>query len=215
MVVEFNKATVASEGHEVFTDISFTSSPGERTAITGRSAADRTLALQAILGMKALDSGWICLDGEPICPQIGAFYRNRVSYMPHDFCFGGMTVDEVARYICREQGGKGFKYDASFVMGHLAELTVADIRLSATFRSLSADIAQRTLIALTFMFSRPVALLDDPTYAQDEAGRRAVVDYMESGKFKDTTMIVATCDPDILSICDRVVSLDKSCTDSI
>lgn len=210
MVVEFNKATVASEGREVFTDISFTANPGERTAITGGSVAERTLALQAILGMKALDSGWICLDGEPICPQIGAFYRNNVSYMPHDFCFGGMTVDEVARYICREQGGKGFKYDSSFVMGHLAELTVADIRLSATFRSLPADIAQRVLIALTFMFSRPVALLDDPTYAQDEAGRRAIADYIVSDRFKHVTMIVATGDTAILSICDRVVGLDKS-----
>ena len=62
-------------------------------------------------------------------------------------------------------------------------------------------------MALTFMFNRPVALFDNPTSEQDDEGRARVIDYIRSPRFKDVAMLLATEDPAIVEVCDKVVRI--------
>ena len=63
------------------------------------------------------------------------------------------------------------------------------------------------LIGLTFMFDRPVALLDNPTSAQDDEGRARVVDFLSSPRFDSVAMLVATDDEALMQACHKVVRI--------
>lgn len=210
MILELYKATLHSGNREVFANLSFLAKPGERVAITGGTAAmGGMLALQAFLGMRMLDSGWVCFDGEPVLPATAACFRKSISYLSREFDFGETTVEAVAQALFGERINKGMENSADAVCRSLEQLDVAADSLAKTFDRLDAATAQRALMALTFMFRRPVALMDNPTLWQDGNGRNLVAEYIKSSRFDDTTVIVATSDPIVLGVCDKVVDLGK------
>lgn len=209
MTLELYNATLRRGGRDVFADLSFLANPGERVAVTGGTVSDRTLVLQTFLGMCRLDNGWICFDGEPVLPEIAACFRKSVASLPRDFHFGSMTVENVARAMYGERVNRAMKYSADDVCCSLGQLGVGEDSLAKSFDSLGPALAQRALMALTFMFRRPVALMDSPTLWQDERGRCVVAEYIASPIFDNVSVVVATDDRHMLDVCDKVVSLNN------
>ena len=207
MILELYKASLNDGGRKVFSGLSFLVNPGERIAVVGGSCGDRTQLLQVLLGLRRLDSGWACLDGSPVLPRLGTFYRSCMSYMPSSFSLGNITVEQLARYVYSEQANKAHKYDAEQVKESLGALGIDSNCLALSFDKLDPSTTQRVLMALTFMFNRPVALFDNPTSEQDEEGRVRVIDYIRSPRFKDVAMLLATEDPAIVEVCDKVVRI--------
>lgn len=207
MILELYKASLDNGGRKVFSNLSFLVKSGERVAVVGGSSGDRTQLLQVLLGLRRLDSGWACLDGSPVLPRLGTFYRSYMSYMPSSFSLGSITVEQLARYVYSEQANRGNKYDAEQVEENLRALGVGSNCLASSFDKLDSSTGQRVLMALTFMFNRSVALLDNPTSQQDEEGRALVADYIRSSRFKDVAMLLATEDPVVLEVCDKVVRI--------
>lgn len=209
MTIELYKATLAVGGREVFRNLSFLAGPGERVAITGGVEGDGTLVLQALLGMRRLDSGWACVGGEAIQRSLAAYFRRSMAYLPKQFGFGSATLEEVAQMLSGERRNKGVAYSADDVKRAIEQLGVSGSCLVQPFSQLSAATAQRAVMALTLMPSRQVALLDSPTLFQDVEGRRLVAEYITSAKFNNVAMVIATNDAGIISMCDRVVELGK------
>lgn len=208
MILELYKASLNEGTRKVFANLSFLVDAGQRLAVTGGTARDRTLLLQVLLGLRRLDDGWACLDGSPVLPRLGSFYRGCMGYVPSCMGMGGVSVGQLARYAYGEQANRGLKYDDGHVAESLRPLGVdADKCLDTRFDALDRATAQRVLIGLTFMFNRPVALLDNPTSAQDDEGRARVVDFLSSPRFDSVAMLVATDDEALMQACHKVVRI--------
>ena len=209
MILELYKATLRSGVREVFGSLSFLAKPGERVAVTGGMSGDRSAVLQAFLGLRRLESGWACFDGEPVLPEIAACFRKSVAYLSRDFNFGSMTVESVAQMLFGERVNRSAAYSVDELSESLERLGVASSCLAEPFGSLDAVTAQRALMAITFMTHRQVALIDSPTLWQDERGRRLVAEYIASPRFDNVPVVIATDDRAILDVCGKVVSIDK------
>lgn len=208
MILELYKASLNEGTRKVFANLSFLVDAGQRLAVTGGTARDRTLLLQVLLGLRRLDDGWACLDGSPVLPRLGSFYRGCMGYVPSSMGMGGVSVGQLARYAYGEQANRGLKYDAGHVAESLRPLGVDAAKcLDTRFDALDRATAQRVLIGLTFMFNRPVALLDNPTSAQDDEGRARVVDFLSSPRFDSVAMLVATDDEALMQACHKVVRI--------
>lgn len=207
MIAELYKATLSQDGHTVCSDLSFVAHAGERVALVGGNPADASLVLQAMLGMYRLDSGWVCFDGEPMLPRVAARFRHEVAYMPRLFDMGDISMEEVALAMYGERLNKCCQYRETDVVGNLARLGVSRESLVHCLADMDAATSQRALMALAFLFERPVALMDNPTSCQDECGRAAVIDYIGSSRFGNVATIIATDDTQLIAVCDKVVNV--------
>ena len=95
------------------------------------------------------------------------------------------------------------KYSSKEAERHLQLLGVETDCLHRAFASIDASTAQRAALAVTVMDGRPIALLDNPTSQQDEAGSRLVADYLASSLFDDVAVVIATSDPIVTAVCNK------------
>ena len=94
----------------------------------------------------------------------------------------------------------------SILKDELRQLSLKDDVIDRKFSALSAAEAQRVAIALTT--DRKVFLLDNPTSSQDERGIMSVMSYLCSPRMKDVTLVVATSDQALLSVCNKSLNLN-------
>ena len=157
------------------------------------------MTLQAMLGMRRLCSGWASIDGEPVLPSVAACYRRYISYLPNNIDFEDITLEQLAKSILTGDS----KYSSKEAERHLQLLGVETDCLHRAFASIDASTAKRAALAVTVMDGRSIALLDNPTSQQDEAGSRLVADYLASSLFDDVAVVVATSDPIVIAVCNK------------
>ena len=73
---------------------------------------------------------------------------------------------------------------------------------------LSGGETHRVALARTFLKHAPLLLLDEPTAHLDAASEAAIIDVLRRLS-RDATTLVASHSPGLLTICDRVLTLDR------
>lgn len=210
MIVELHNATLTNGGRRLLSDLSLMVRPGCRLAVTGGTAVERSSFLQVVLGMRSLDSGWVCFDGEPMPVRSAAYFRRHISYMPRWFDFGDASVADIERFLQRGADKRAASEAGNALCKCLDSLGVPRESVSVSLSEMDSCVAQRAVMALTFMNRRPIALLDSPTRFQDVQHSKIVADFLSSEWFCGSAMIVSTQDPALLSVCDGVVDLGSA-----
>lgn len=209
MIIELYKAGMEDCRTKMFDNLSFVSAPGDVVAITGGTLRGKSALLLSILGMKRLASGWASVDGEPVHPATSAYYRHFMSWVPQSFCFGTSTVRDIANSMLRLKINKGEAYSDNDVIAEFNSLGLSGELMSQRFSSFDNSQAQRVLLAFAGVSSRPVLLLDQPTFFQGEAERGMIAAYLRQPKFADTSIVVTTDDPLLLQVANKVVPLNE------
>ena len=81
-MLELKDASLALEGRQLFTNLSFMALDGQITCITGPSGSGKTALIQAMLGLLALDEGLVSVDGELLTPLSAPTFRRMMAYVP-------------------------------------------------------------------------------------------------------------------------------------
>lgn len=210
MILELHNASLSTDSRQLFSGLSLVARPGSCVAVTGGSEHERSLFLRVLLGMKSLDSGWMCLDGEPMPARLAPYFRKYISYMPRLFDFGDASLADIAALMHR---GTGVREDSDVDVALLECLDTLGVPRDFMTRKLSeADrsLSQRAVLAQTLALRRPIVLLDSPTLFQDEQGRDAVAGFLASGWLGESVVIVATQDPAVLALSGETIDISSA-----
>lgn len=207
MVAELYNASAEICGKCKFSAVSFVARPGDRIALFGDGG---TLVLQSLLGMCRLSEGCASVDGEPVLPQLAAYMRRSMAYLPKKLDFGNVTLKEVAKYLYGVACNNDVLYSDDIIMQNLKAVGVSEDCLHKPFCHLRPAVAQRTAMALAFGFERQIALFDSPTSVQEESGRQLVAQFIASERFDNVSVIVATDDPVVMAVCNKRIELSNS-----
>ena len=208
MIIEMKDVHLRVGESEQYGNISFSALPGDIFAVTGGSQQARSAVLQSLTGVQPVEKGWISVDGEAVKVNLGAYFRRQMSYLPSCLDFGDELVRDVMDYYICLSVNKNKEISMSILKDELRQLSLKDDVIDRKFSALSAAEAQRVAIALTGMTDRKVFLLDDPTSSQDERGKMSVMSYLCSPRMKDVTLVVATSDQALLSVCNKSLNLN-------
>ena len=208
MIIEMKDVHLRVGESEQYGNISFSALPGDIFAITGGSQQARSAVLQSLTGVLPVEKGWISVDGEAVKGNLGAYFRRLMSYLPRRLDFGDELVRDVIDYYISLSANKNKDISMSILKDEQRQLSLKDDIIDQKFSSLSAAEAQRVAIALTGMTERKVFLLDNPTSSQDERGKMSVMSYLCSPRMKDVTLVVATSDQALLSVCNKSLNLN-------
>jgi energy-coupling factor transporter ATP-binding protein EcfA2 len=186
--------------HPAVKDVSLTIGAGELVAILGKNGSGKTTLSKLILGLLRPTVGGIEVFGQPvdsIRPDwVGYIYQNP------DAMLSQMSVRDEIAFTPRLLG----RADWLDATGHM--LTKFGLeRLSKRFPlSLSKGQRQRLAYAAVTAASPPILIFDEPTTGIDKPGCDQIMDYMDTLRHQQKTILFITHDMSLaMRWADRVV----------
>ena len=193
--------------------INFSINKGEKVVIRGKSGVGKTTLLHCIAGIIKPSAGQILVDNQNIiemnedeladhrCQTIGLVYQN---YNLAPF----LTVRENIEFPMVL--AKKNKEEQESRINELTEYLDIQRYLSQKPDYLSGGEQQRVAIAVALANKPPIILADEPTGNIDVENSRVVYELLsEMCYIHNTTLLLASHDPDAANFVDREILLSK------
>ena len=184
---------------------------GELVAVRGRSGSGKTTLLNLLGGLDRPTSGEVHVDGLPVHgldeAALVRFRRETVAFVFQTFGLvpilsAAENVEVPLRLARAEPRARDARVRELLALVGLTE------RADHRPHELSGGEQQRVAIARALTTRPPLLLADEPTGQLDSTTARAIMDLLHGIVRRDgTTAIVATHDPALLDLADRVVEL--------
>jgi putative ABC transport system ATP-binding protein len=184
---------------------------GELLAVRGRSGSGKTTLLNLLGGLDEPTSGTVIVDGSTITGlDEGAAARIRRELVAFIFQTFGLipilTAAENVEVPLRLVGANPADRDRR--VAELLELVGLEARARHRPHELSGGEQQRVAIARALANRPKLLLADEPTGQLDsETGRRIMLLIRTVVRAEGVTAVVATHDPVMLEVADRVIEL--------
>ena len=204
------------DGETVLEASNFEAHPGQITALVGPSGEGKTTVLRLLLGMIVPREGSCTLGSEKTPPlTVSAETRALISYVPQGNTLLSGTIAENMRLARQDATDEEIIEALKLACAwEFVEKMPNGINSSIYERGkgLSEGQAQRVSIARALLRSTPLILMDEATSALDVETERQVLRNILR-KSPESTYIITTHRPSVLSMCDRVYRVvDKRIT---
>lgn len=201
-ILEFDDVTVhyPGEAAPALDRCTFTVGRGERVALLGANGSGKTTILLAAVGLIP-HQGAIAVGGEQLDPRRPDPIRRKVGLLfssPEDQLLFPRVIDDVAFTLT----SRGVPAEDAYrrAAAALARLGAESLAERSPAR-LSRGQRVRAALAGTLVAEVPLLLLDEPSSGLDPAGRRRLVEELNS---LDSALVVASHDIDFVRrCCDR------------
>ncbi len=196
-------------GHRLFDGITMAVPPGQLTAIAAINGEGKTSLLELILGLHQPESGTLRLGPDPLSTLDLAAYRGAIGVVPqHPAFFAGSVRDNIL--FGRTGIGDGALQQAI----HRAALDPVlqglarglDTPMGDGGQLLSGGERQRVAIARALVHAPALLILDEPSNHLDTDAIALIITRLLTAPDRPTCL-VATHDPRLLALADRVYDL--------
>lgn len=188
---------------------------GELVAVVGRSGAGKSTLTALLAGLSAPSDGSVHAAGDwgadapdQLCHWSSRDLASRVGWVPQqaELAIVAQTVWDDAmstgRILDRDEQTAAVR-----VSGLLAALGLADLRQSDP-HLLSGGELRRLALVGAIAHGPNVLVLDEPTVGQDRLTWAAVTGVITASRDAGLAVIVATHDPHLIQLADRVIRLE-------
>lgn len=198
---------VYPDGQVALAGLSLTVDRGERLAVLGPNGAGKTTLAHHLNGIRRAERGSIEIDGETLNDATLPEIRRKVGLVfqnPDDQLFMP-TVEEDVGFGPANLGMEGEELERA-VTGALISVGATGLERRAPHH-LSGGERRRVSLATVLAMSPSVLVLDEPTAGLDPAGRRELIEVLQS---LPMAQIVITHDlPFALELCERSVIMNE------
>lgn len=172
----------------------------------GPNGAGKTTTLRILAGLARADSGKVTIDGDA---EVAVNHpSNHIGYLPEEPAFyAWMTPREFLDYV-----GEIFHLDAKTRKARGSELIELSGLKEAQKRKIggfSHGMRQRLGFAQAMMNQPDVLLLDEPVSALDPAGRKEILELIQSLRGRCTILMSTHILEDVERVCDTIGIIDK------
>ncbi|NMO02144.1 ABC transporter ATP-binding protein [Gordonia sp. TBRC 11910] len=190
-------------GDKVLFDSLFLSvRPGECAAVVGPNGAGKSTLLRCVIGDEILDAGTVRVD-ERVPDDTSPHFRSAVAFdLGDDATFFDLTVAEHLRLVLRLHRCAERSATVDWILADAGLAEVAD-RYPHT---LSTGQRQRFSLAVVFMRSARLIVLDEPEQGLDVDGRGWLIGKMAESR---AAILVATHSAEIQKSADIVVRIGE------
>lgn len=174
----------------------------------GPNGAGKTTTMRILSGLARPDDGKAWIQGQEI-GRPGAETRRLIGVLPEEPTFyGWMTPREYLRdLVAPLYGMRGQEADRR--ADQLLELVGLAETANRRIAGFSRGMRQRLGLAQALVHQPPVLLLDEPVSALDPAGRKEVLDLIETLRGNTTILLSTHILADVERVCDVIGILAK------
>jgi len=192
-------------------DVTFRIEPGQLVALRGRSGSGKTTLLSMIGALDRPTRGTVAIDGEPVSEQpesaLIAFRRQKIGFIFQAFGLlpilsAAENVEVPMRLVRVEPKARDRR------VRELLDRVGLGARANHRPFELSGGEQQRVAIARALANRPSLLLADEPTGQLDSQTGRSIMELIqELLRSEGLTAIVATHDPTLIDLADRVIEL--------
>ncbi len=187
-------------------NVCFTIAAGAHAVLMGPSGAGKTTTLEAICGLRAVESGRIVIADRDVSALPPA--ERGIGFVPQDGAlFPHLTVRENAAFALkvRRQSPADIVARVNELAAQLGLTQLLDRRVT----DLSGGEKQRVALARAVAFRPPVLLMDEPFSALDVPGRELLREHLQRLRAEEgITILHVTHDPsDAEALATQVITL--------
>jgi len=194
-------------------DLSFSVNAGEIFGIYGLLGAGRTELLEALAGLRRMDSGEVAIAGRAIqIKDVRSAIRAGIALLPEDRQRDGLFPDLSIRENVVAAAKRGMflarTRETVKVRQIAAELRIAAKDLEQPVTTLSGGNQQKVLLARCLMCSPKVLLLDEPTRGVDVGAKAEIYSILRGLAAKGLSIIFTSSEiEETRALADRVLVL--------
>lgn len=179
---------------------------GTAVGIIGPSASGKSTFARAVLGVWPLLGGKVRLDGADIHQWNSEDLGEHIGYLPQDIeLFEGTISENIARFNTVDSDKVVEAAKIAGVHEMVLSLTNGyDTKVGIGGSTLSGGQRQRIGLARALYAKPPVIVLDEPNSNLDESGEKALLNAIITMKQNNSTVILITHRPSILSVVDNL-----------
>lgn len=197
MPVVVDSAQLLVGNRILVTDLTYTFQDGSFTAVVGPSGAGKSTLLAAIAGFRNLDSGSITVESVTGAARLSFISQATTLFMERT-ALTNVALGGVSRGLSMSE--------AKVLAGDLLDrLGLPGVALTPAHK-LSGGERQRVMIARAISARSDILLADEPTASLDPESRRLVCEALREATRKGVTTIVATHDPFVAGLADKVLA---------
>ncbi|MBP3696384.1 MAG: ABC transporter ATP-binding protein [Clostridia bacterium] len=204
--LEVKNVSKSFDGKPILDDISIELNKGELVCLLGISGGGKTTLFNIISGLLSPDCGQVLLDGKDVTNQPG-----HISYMlQKDLLLPYRTIEDNAALPLLLKGVK--KKSARAQVSPLFEQFGLEGTQKKYPSQLSGGMRQRAALLRTYMFSKDVALLDEPFSALDTLTKSSMHKWYLNvmDKIQLSTLFITHDIDEAILISDRIYLLSGS-----
>lgn len=208
MVVEIKNGSFCADGKVVFQHLNLVVSGGEMVALTGTPGCGKTALLRVLLGFCHLTDGFATIDGTLVTTASSPTFRQMTAYVPQGIehlsqLFQPQTMSMPDAVPCSVLATDCWATSPASVMKFSDCSFPVEQPLSP---SDTVRMIRNTLVA----DDKQLVLADMPTDALPDEQMAAVAVMLRRQAEAGKSVIVATSDHRLLSLCDRIVTINET-----
>ena len=205
-MIELQRVSLRA-GNFALHDISLRVESGEYAVLMGRTGRGKTTLLEAICGLRKVESGRIVLHGDDVTEWSPA--DRQIGYVPQDLAlFPTLTVRQHLEFAVRLR-----KSPPAVIRARVDEMSALlgiTPLLERHVQGLSGGESQRVALGRALSFHPAVLLLDEPLSALDEATRGEMYALLRSIRQRTgvTVLHVTHSRQEAAALADRLLLLE-------
>jgi ATP-binding cassette subfamily C protein len=211
--VEFDHVTFGyrRDQEPVIQNLSFTLKKGEKTGLIGESGAGKSTIIRLLLRFWEPLAGEIRINGIPLNQISLKSLRSRIVMLEQETL---IFNDTIAANICLGKSGATMEeIILSAKRAHIHDFISAlpeayQTPMGELNGRISGGERQRIGIARAMLSNPDMLVMDEPTSNLDVLNEKALLKTLND-EFEDQTMLIVSHRRSTLTICDRIVGLDK------
>ena len=195
----------------VLRQVSFEVQPGEHVGLIGPSASGKTTLSRLLVGSWIATAGAVRLDGADLAYWHSTDRGRHIGYVPQDVeLFDGTVRENIARLTDCDPA----EVVAAAKLARVHEMILRlpdgyDTQVGEAGIWLSGGQRQRIAMARAVFGNPRFLVLDEPNANLDREGDISLLETLKDLKAMDSTVIIVTHRPSILSYVDSVVVLNQ------
>ncbi len=194
----------------ILDDVALDVRSGTLAGLVGPSGSGKTTLLTVVAALERPDQGSVRYDGSDVTPSTRSRWTGRVQIAHQAFGLLSLlssaenvelALQALPRRVRPARPGLRAAAQQALAAVGLAE------RSDHLVEELSGGEQQRVALARAMVTAPGLLLADEPTAQLDPAHREHVVALLRTMADHGTTVVVATHDPDLMAVCDRLLPL--------
>lgn len=197
-MIEVSMLSKSYKRKKVLKDVSFTAEKGQITCLIGVNGAGKTTILKSIMGLTAVDSGQILIDGEKVTPKS----YEKITYIPD-------RLTMIPSYTI----GQAFNFMKDFYIAWNEErarelLHFFKLDINERISTLSKGNSMKVNMLLGLALDVDYLLMDEPFSGIDMFSREQITDVFTSHLIEGRGVIITTHEiQEIEHLIDKAVLL--------
>ena len=188
-------------------ELSLIAEDGQMLCLTSASNDLPSRVLKVFLGLEAVASGFVSIEGELLTPSSAKEFRKGMAYLPKGTQMPCNTMKETVILMAGMQANMQSNITPADVAEQMKRLGLPDDLLTTPQEKLALQEERLMMIALMGVWRKKTILVDNPTRGLDDAAAQSVAHYLRNLADDGATVVVATDDINVIRLAHGTISL--------